>query len=690
MRFHWLCGLLLLSCATIASSQSASAGDASNDANKTNCSNGTNGTNGSNCTEEGPCLTGCCWNTIVSEATAACKEFEAYGADDSRCKIWAKAAQDACNATCSSCEAIASALYDQCTFTLIPKMSYEAATLFCKQSRDIFQNSRCPSACIDRVSMCFNNPQFLKCNRQCGNYYNCQCSRQRGTAGAPDKCTGKTILPGPDGLPENCDFVPQTCKNHWPREECGMWRHCLPDLCIIQGVVCPILDSCQSVGVCAPADGKCYYSNRPDGDSCTDGLFYTNADTCYGGKCIGIEDKCARYDVKCHSTNPCLIPTPLVPKSCDPRSGSCVFESLPDETACASEPGGTIDGMCYAGLCRKNVTDLCKGKVCPVLGACYHLPTCDPDFGICNTEQRPEGTPCSDNDGRTARDKCVEGKCIGDPILVPSYSLDREEDCRWIEKNMPSYSGYAAEREDCEMQCSLDVTCIAFSYGYYACFIYTREKRTRNPDMRHWNKEWVLDFPDSRSRVTHSMMCLIKEQEATPWLVINAKAAWFGITVAFLVSVPALFFLRRFWPPLSKSFRRVTGFCGGMNDVIEEPGNDDVPLDDSAVNFSGMVEGRSHIEQNPAQYMMDDLEEVYIRRSTPVAWQKPLPNDPRGQVAGTPRSGRSGRSGSITPQSGSRTPQTPKSPKSPVSPKSPKSPMSAKSPARTPRPQTPT
>eukprot|EP00439_Symbiodinium_sp_Y106_P053295 s664_g7.t1 len=119
---------------------------------------------------------------------------------------------------------------------------------------------------------------------------------------------------------------------------------------LIDDKVCQLTDSCQAVAVCEPSDGECYYTSRPDFTPCDDGLHYTHTDICVGAVCRGIEDKCIRFNVTCQTLNNCLVPTDKVRNSCDPSTGSCVFEARPDGTACSSQPGGLIDGTCDAGL----------------------------------------------------------------------------------------------------------------------------------------------------------------------------------------------------------------------------------------------------------------------------------------------------------------------------------------------------
>ncbi len=105
------------------------------------------------------------------------------------------------------------------------------------------------------------------------------------------------------------------------------------------------------------------------------------------------------------------IPCPAPPQcaaagACDPATGSCTYEPLPDGSPCD-------DG----NLCTRN--DQCTGSACAgtaieCTGAdgCHDPGTCDPTTGLC-PNPRPDGTPCNDGNLCTTADRCEASLCVG-------------------------------------------------------------------------------------------------------------------------------------------------------------------------------------------------------------------------------------------------------------------------------------
>ncbi|CAJ1393267.1 unnamed protein product [Effrenium voratum] len=514
-----------------------------------------------------PCYTDHCWGTIAREARNSCMELTTWGADAARCAFFQTSASQACNVSCQDCVSIASAMYDECLFTLLAAtVNYDDAIPTCQALASDFQNLRCPTALID-VGTCYgaNNDA---CQAECGNWHACDCWKLRGQPGEPDHCVGETVILNWEGVPDNCDAIPRNCFNHRPGTFCAKYKHCPANLCIIKGVTCPLTDTCQNVGVCAPGDGQCYYSTLPDGTPCDDSLFYTHTDTCKSAVCTGIEDKCMRYDVQCNTLNSCLAPTTKVRGACDPPTGSCVFEALPDGTACSSQPGGPVDGTCDAGLCRRTVLNKCAGKICVSTDFCAGVGACDMWTGECVFSPVAEGEACDDGNPLTFRDRCIEGQCIGDSASKPLYAFEGSEKCEGkagLDTNTPRYFGSVLTEQDCQDQCSQDAWCRAYSYGYYICYIYGGF-RTKDPDPIYWGKKWLLLDPAAQPGVHHAISCFSKQDASRPAPFFDETAAWFGLTVVIVVVLPALWGLAMVWRQLSRSFRNLTGCCGGLRE----------------------------------------------------------------------------------------------------------------------------
>jgi len=409
------------------------------------------------------------------------------------------------------------------------------------------------------------------------------------------------------------------------------------------------------VGVCAPGDGNCYYSTLLDGEMCDDDLFYTHTDRCYSGRCIGVEDKCVRYSVQCESTNPCLYPTPLVKDSCDPPTGSCVFFAHPDGTACPSQPGMPADGTCVAGLCRRDVLDKCLGKSCPITDFCLGEAACEPNSGECVSTPKLEGEECDDGNSATYNDICIEGKCIGDLIRAPKFNYINQESCDSAGATDASYGRYfgnVKHEDECKDQCTRDPWCMAYAFGYYACYIYGGDPtvRRKNPDFAYWGKTWVVLHSSAMPVVDHGMICYEKADAESLYEVFDQKGAWFAVTVALLVVLPGIWGLYMIWPMLSHSYKSLTGCFGGVDEEVqEEPAhkgsrqrrtsltrkedlhlkvNPDDERDDNLRIASPRTDGA--IATNP-HADPEDLDELKLNQAYPPQ-EEMEPTDPRGQV----------------------------------------------------------
>eukprot|EP00438_Fugacium_kawagutii_P003852 Skav230673 [mRNA] locus=scaffold2185:347295:353103:- [translate_table: standard] len=637
----------------IASAQGGN--NTSNGSNETNCTDNATAVNEANysglplCEQvpEPPCYVDRCWSTIPREAISACMELTFWGADAGRCAFFNESASQACNVSCQNCGSIASAMYDECLFTLLAaSVSFDDASVPCQALADDFETIRCPTALID-TNDCFSQ-ESKDCQSNCGNFHKCNCWKLRGVPGEPDVCEGETELLRWDGTPDNCDGIPRTCYNHRPSTFCGKYKHCPADLCIIKGVTsCPIAPfSCQRLGACSRDDGNCYYSTHSDGTPCDDGLDYTHSDVCKSAVCEGIEDRCVRFNVQCQTLNSCLTPTTKVRGACDPPTGSCVFEAKSNGTRCSSQPGGPEDGICDAGLCRRRVSDICAGKVCISPNKCTGPGACDPWTGNCIFSALPEGTDCDDGNSNTFRDRCVEGQCVGDTINVPLYHFEGSESCEGkagLKATVKRYFGNVATIEECQQQCSDDVWCQAYAYGYYVCYIYGGE-RTVDPSEAFWGRRWLIIDPAAQPAIAHIIQCFSKQSTEKPAPFFDETAAWFGLTVVIVVVFPALWGLAMVWRPLSRSFRNLTGCCGGLRADEWSPSKEG--MDSRQQSKDQVSRSVSQLSMGPssskvhAQEMLEDDEtwdnsqESSGTTEDAVHYQdsRERPHDPRGEV----------------------------------------------------------
>mmetsp|Transcript_20644 Transcript_20644/g.57865 ORF Transcript_20644/g.57865 Transcript_20644/m.57865 type:complete len:622 (-) Transcript_20644:117-1982(-) len=513
---------------------------------------------------------GCCGNELRREALWACRELENFQISEARCERWLDAAEDHCRSSCGDCAYISKGVYDQCLFYMQTRMARSAAINYCTSVQEVFEKGRCPAACIDKVMNC-STPAAVACDTICGNYNEgCDCFRRRGTFNAPDTCGGVTVLQGPipgsGGVEYSCDFIPQTCKSHWLGTECGFYKHCPVNICTVRKVSCPNDDTCKTAGSCAPSDGKCYYNVKENGEPCDDGLHYTHDDTCLEGTCHGIVDVCMRDEVVCLTDNPCLNTTARLPRGCDPPTGHCIFDRLPEGTPCTSPSWGLTAGRCVEGLCRRHTVDLCANKTCDGdPGQCLGPAECDAYTGQCRGAPRAEGTPCDDGRADTRRDRCVEGRCVGDFFLEPPY-FHLLVDTPCSNQSTLSARRYYADVpgvSDCERQCLDDPECIAFDFGHHSCSIYGA-RRLHSPSADFWGREWVLATTPLNSHLR--TRCYEKRGESPAAAAEFVRSPLFYIVLCLFVCVPLSWVGCRFRRSLCACCCR----AAGASDPVED------------------------------------------------------------------------------------------------------------------------
>jgi len=197
------------------------------------------------------------------------------------------------------------------------------------------------------------------------------------------------------------------------------------------GTVCDDGNPCTEGDACA--GGGC--SPGPaldDGAECDDGELCTEGDLCTGGICAGVAVDCRETAGGCRGV-------------CDPATGGCVDEPLPDGSECNDRDACTTGESCAAGVCgggenacfcrgKADGTPCDDGSACTVGDACAgdactgtlvdcsdhddacNEGACDPASGVCGAVPRAPGTPCEDGDACTTGDACELGRCAGAPV----------------------------------------------------------------------------------------------------------------------------------------------------------------------------------------------------------------------------------------------------------------------------------
>jgi hypothetical protein len=421
------------------------------------------------------------------------------------------------------------------------------------------------------------------CMEKCGQYAGCDCRHQKGSI-RPDRCTGETEVQGPRGFdrPDNgleplmdttnhsCDDTPYECQNHIPPADCNQYRLCPADLCLINRVECPPLDQCTEEGTCVKSEGLCFYSDKPDGTPCNDGLDYTVRDQCVQGVCAGVVDYCERYEVKCPVFSQCMEGG-----VCQPATGRCTYDNRPDEEPCDDGRDFTVEDRCQNGFCQGVAQDLCveQGINCSkqVTNECLDPGVCDPKTGECSLPVPVSNRSCDDLDPTSVDDECIDGLCVGYASQDwPSQKFQTLGDGRCVDRKgrtMPSYSGDVVDESECEELCRADRQCVAFAYSPPVCSLYG-SVRTQPPEDDGRSYSFQGGTVPAATQIEASMsvygqrdtVCRKKDQYGDTVLTDNEgkmeaskifTPAWL---LTFFFSALGLFMIRPIWRCLRVCF----------------------------------------------------------------------------------------------------------------------------------------
>ncbi len=155
------------------------------------------------------------------------------------------------------------------------------------------------------------------------------------------------------------------------------------------------------------------------------------------------EDLCAK--VKCKAPDACHSAG-----MCDPDSGECVYEELPDGASCDDGDACTYSDRCASGACEGG-----GEVVCQPLDACHLVGECDSKTG-CSQPKAEDGRACGDDDACTSEDHCSDGACVGTPTKCPAPEQCYEAaacnaatgSCTYLPKAAGSGCG-ASEQKNC-------------------------------------------------------------------------------------------------------------------------------------------------------------------------------------------------------------------------------------------------
>jgi hypothetical protein len=164
---------------------------------------------------------------------------------------------------------------------------------------------------------------------------------------------------------------------------------------------CSELDDGCTRGRCNAATGACETEPAADGTSCDDGSLCTTADVCGSGTCGGTALDCSSMTDMCNTG------------ACDEATGACVRSALPLGTACDDGNACTTTDECTRPRDSPSVCAGMRRSDCAALGDACNAGICDPATGACGREPMPDGTACDDSSACTVGDSCRAGVCSG-------------------------------------------------------------------------------------------------------------------------------------------------------------------------------------------------------------------------------------------------------------------------------------
>ncbi len=82
----------------------------------------------------------------------------------------------------------------------------------------------------------------------------------------------------------------------------------------------------------------------------------------------------------------------------------------PNGGPCSDGNGCTLSDRCVNGTCQAGPL-----RVCPPSDQCHNAGVCSPATGACSNPAKPNATACNDNKSCTTNDKCQSGTCTGTP-----------------------------------------------------------------------------------------------------------------------------------------------------------------------------------------------------------------------------------------------------------------------------------
>ncbi|MFT5429374.1 MAG: hypothetical protein ACI9OJ_000043 [Myxococcota bacterium] len=228
----------------------------------------------------------------------------------------------------------------------------------------------------------------------------------------------------------------------------------------------------------------------PECSNDTDCVIFDDGDLCNGTyRCVDAECVVDAQSVVVCGPSPsqCHL------AQCNPDTGLCSADALPDGSACDDGNPCTEEDECDAGVCtggasqcecesdadctEKDDDNLCNGAlvcvqsqcvidvnsivVCPPSDEICMVQACDPTLGACVQNAADTGTACDDGDNCTSEDGCSPAGCAGKALNCNDNNLCTDDSCVDGQCSSVPNSGSCGDGNPCTVgDTCIDKTCV--------------------------------------------------------------------------------------------------------------------------------------------------------------------------------------------------------------------------------------
>ena len=209
--------------------------------------------------------------------------------------------------------------------------------------------------------------------------------------GTPKECNGTT-----ECVNHTCNIITGMCEFKLLLGDCTDGDNCTENDTCINGICTGIPKNCNDGNICStdecnPMTGNCIETNN--NQQCDDNDMCTISDVCVNGTCQGTP-------IICNETTQCKNHT------CNKHTGMCEFifliQSCNGSNLC-TENNTCINGECIGEMKNCDDTNICTTDFCNITnGMCV---------SVNNTLSCDDGLLCTEND------TCIDGICIGTPVI---------------------------------------------------------------------------------------------------------------------------------------------------------------------------------------------------------------------------------------------------------------------------------